>query len=143
MSLSHSAFASALLFTLSSFAGLPDGLEAQTTKPAGLAPAPAKLTCDLALQLMVSEVTNQRADTSIFRITNRGQADEALRKLTDLELRSPGCPAAYGVRGLVKQRLSRTDWVPKDAPGQHAGVPWEKTRSTTLLWQPSPEALPR
>ena len=124
MSLSHSAFASALLFTLSSFAGLPDGLEAQTTKPAGLAPAPAKLTCDLALQLMVSEVTNQRADTSIFRITNRGQADEALRKLTDLELRSPGCPAAYGVRGLVKQRLSRTDWVPKDAPGQHAGVPW-------------------
>ena len=38
----------------------------------------------------------------------------------------PRCPAALGARGLVKQRLARTDWVPKEAIGQKPGTPWNQ-----------------
>ena len=29
-------------------------------------------------------------------------------------------------RGLVKQRLAQTDWVPKDLPGQRVGIRWKE-----------------
>jgi GWxTD domain-containing protein len=75
---------------------------------------------------MVAEVTGQSTDTSIFIFKNRRDADDALLRLTILALRSPRCPAAHGLRGLVKQRLVKTNWTPKDALGQRAGVPWKE-----------------
>ncbi len=95
------------------------------TAPAAL-PAQMKPTCDRALQLMLAQVAGAPADTSIYVFTKRQDADNALRRLTFLATDSPGCPAAYGARGLVKQRLAKTDWVPKDAPGQKAGSPWNQ-----------------
>ncbi len=95
------------------------------TTPA-LLPAQAKLTCDGTLQLMLAQVIGAPADTSIYVFTRRQDADKALRRLTYLATDSPGCPAAFGTRGLVKQRLALTDWVPKDAPGQKAGLPWSQ-----------------
>ncbi|HEX6434762.1 MAG TPA: GWxTD domain-containing protein [Gemmatimonadales bacterium] len=86
----------------------------------------AKLTCDHALQLMVAEVTGAPADTSIFIFQDRSDADDALRRLTFLATGSPRCPAAHGARGLVKQRLAQTDWVPKDLPGQRVGIRWKE-----------------
>ena len=95
------------------------------TAPAALS-AQMKPTCERALQLMLAQVAGAPADTSIYVFTKRQDADNALRRLTFLATDSPGCPAAYGARGLVKQRLARTDWVPKDAPGQKAGSPWNQ-----------------
>ncbi len=96
---------------------------AQVVQPAS-PPSKASLSCPRVHQLLVEQVTGEFTDTSIWTFKKRGDADDALRRLTDLALRSPKCPAAVGVRGLVKWRLSRTDWRPKDAPGQRAGVPW-------------------
>jgi GWxTD domain-containing protein len=95
------------------------------TAPAAL-PAQVKPTCDHALQLMVAQVTGAPADTAIYIFTKREDADNALRRLTFLATDSPRCPAALGARGLVKQRLARTDWVPKEATGQKPGTPWNQ-----------------
>lgn len=126
MRLSLSRTASALLFASVLSTSSTVRLQAQTVVKAAREIPPAKLSCDYSRQLMVSEVTGQPLDTSIFIFKDRGQADERLRKLTDLALRSPRCPAAYGARGLVKERLARTSWVPKEAPGQRVGVPWKE-----------------
>jgi GWxTD domain-containing protein len=114
MHLRHSPVPPLLLISLL-LAAAPAALAAQT-----------KPTCDGALQLMLAQVTGAPADTSIYIFTRREDADRALRRLTFLATDSPGCPAAFGARGLVKQRLARTDWTPKDAPGQKAGTPWNQ-----------------
>lgn len=85
-----------------------------------------QISCDHALQLMVAQAVGGTTDTSIFVFKDRGDADDALRRLTNLAIGSPRCPAAYGARGLVKQRLARTDWVPKDLPGQRVGIRWKE-----------------
>jgi GWxTD domain-containing protein len=84
-----------------------------------------RFSCRHALELMVSQALGASVDTSIYIFRKRSDADDVLRRLTDLALRSPRCPAAFGARGLVKQRLARTKWIPKDAPGQRLGVPWK------------------
>jgi GWxTD domain-containing protein len=89
-------------------------------------PAQAKPSCDDALQLIVAETAGTPADTSLLIFKDRGDADRTLLRLTELAIGSPRCPAAYGARGLVKQRLGNTDWVPKDAPGQRIGVRWKE-----------------
>jgi GWxTD domain-containing protein len=126
MRLRHSGTVSALLFAsvVSISPSIP--LQAQTVAKAARETTRTKLTCDYARQLMVSELTGQPLDTVIYIFEDRGDADERLRKLTDLALRSPRCPAAYGARGLVKERLAQTNWVPKDAPGQRVGVAWKE-----------------
>jgi hypothetical protein len=126
MRLSHFRTASALLFASGISISPSIRLQAQTVAKAARETTPAKLTCDYARQLMVSEVTGQPLDTAIYIFKDRGDADERLRRLTDLVYRSPRCPAAFGARGLVKERLARTDWVPKDAPGQRVGVAWKE-----------------
>jgi len=88
--------------------------------------AQVKPTCDHALQLMLAQAIGAPADTSIYIFTKREDADDALRRLTFLAAESPRCPAALGARGLVKQRLARTDWVPKEATGQKPGTPWNQ-----------------
>ena len=84
------------------------------------------LGCADALRLVVAQAAGQPSDTSLFIFRGRGDADDALRRATFLALGSPRCPAAYGARGLIKQRLAQTDWVPKDAPGQRVGVRWRE-----------------
>jgi hypothetical protein len=86
----------------------------------------AKLSCEHTLRLVVAQVTGELVDTTVFIFKDRSDADGALRRLTDLALGSPRCPAAYGARGLVKQRLARTNWIPKDGPGQRVGVRWKE-----------------
>jgi GWxTD domain-containing protein len=88
--------------------------------------AQAKPTCEQALRLLVAEAAGTPTDTSIFVFKDRGDADRALLRLTELAIGSPRCPAAHGARGLVKQRLAGTAWVPKDAPGQRIGVRWRE-----------------
>ena len=83
-------------------------------------------SCNHALQLIVAEATGAPTDTSIFVFGNRSDADRALWRLTDLALGSPRCTAAYAARGLVKHRLVRTDWDPKDLPGQRVGIRWKE-----------------
>ena len=124
MSLRRSPPGAQLLFIFTLLVILPAALDAQAAGSASQRSSPKKFSCEAALRLLVAEVTGEPADTSIYRFEKRNDADAALRRLTDLALRSPRCPAAYGARGLVKQRLSRTDWVPKDAEGQRAGVAW-------------------
>ncbi len=124
MSPSYSRITSALLLLVL----VNRSASSQSASPARTSqkPTPVRLSCDYARQLMVAEVTSRRVDTSIYVFKRRGDADETLLKLTDLALRSPRCPAAYGARGLVKQRLAQTDWPPKDAPGQKIGVAWRE-----------------
>jgi GWxTD domain-containing protein len=117
MVLSHSPVVPILLTHLLAMA-LPGSSPAQH--------AAKKLSCGAALQLMVSQTTGIPTDTSLFVFKDRGEADEALRRLTFLAIGRPRCPAAFGVRGLVKQRLIKTDWIPKDAPGQRAGIRWKE-----------------
>jgi GWxTD domain-containing protein len=126
MSLSHSGTTSVLLCATICMLYPSGSPQAQTATNAARRTTPLKLSCDYARRLMVSEVTAQPLDTSIYIFKNRGDADEKLRRLTDLALRSPHCPAAYGARGLVKERLAQTNWVPKDAPGQRVGVAWKE-----------------
>jgi GWxTD domain-containing protein len=95
------------------------------TAPAAV-PAQLEPTCERALQLMLAQATGAPADTSIYIFPKREDADRALRRLTFLATDPPRCPAAFGARGLVKQRLARTDWFPKDSPGQKAGTPWSQ-----------------
>jgi hypothetical protein len=72
MRLSFSRTASALLFAAISSTSSSIRLQAQTVpKAAGEIP-PAKLSCDYSRQLMVSEVTGQPLDTSIFIFKDRG-----------------------------------------------------------------------
>lgn len=85
-----------------------------------------RISCTGALQLLVAQAEGRLVASPLFRFAGRGDADEALRRLTDLAFSSPRCPAAFGARGLVKRRLASTDWVPKDAPGQRPGVPWNE-----------------
>src|SRR3954471_24870423 len=121
---SYSRISSALL--LLALVNHPASSQSASPVRALQQPPPARLSCEYARQLMVAEVTGQRMDTSIYVFQRRGDADETLLKLTDLALRSPHCPAAYGARGLLKQRLARTDWIPKDAPGQKVGLSWRE-----------------
>jgi GWxTD domain-containing protein len=83
-------------------------------------------SCADALRLMVAQASGQPTDTSLFIFRDRGDADDALRRTTFLAMGSPRCPAAYGARGLIKQRLALTDWVPKEATGQRVGVRWKE-----------------
>jgi GWxTD domain-containing protein len=85
----------------------------------------SRISCEQALEFMVAQASDAPVDTSIYIFRKRRHADNVLRRLTDLALRSPRCPAALGARGLVKQRLARTKWVPKDVRGQRVGVSWK------------------
>ena len=105
-------------------AGVPAQSLAQVAQRPASDPSQATLSCPRLHQLLVEQVTGELTDTTIWTFKNRGDADDILRRLTELSLRSPGCPAAVGVRGLVKWRLSRTGWTPKDALGQRSGIPW-------------------
>jgi len=103
--------------------GAPIPSPAQVARRTVSSPSNTPLSCPRAHQLLLEQVTAQFTDTTIWTFSKRADADDALRRLTDLSLRSPRCPAAVGVRGLVKWRF-RTDWLPKDGIGQRAGVPW-------------------
>ncbi|HET8633223.1 MAG TPA: GWxTD domain-containing protein [Gemmatimonadales bacterium] len=93
----------------------------------GAASGPAsvsQLTCAQANAMLVNQATGHPPDAAFLRPRSRSDADAALRILTYSAIGSPRCPADYGVRALLKWYLSTTDWVPKDAPGQRPGIPW-------------------
>lgn len=93
----------------------------------GAASTPAsvsQLTCAQANALLAAQATGHSPDAPFLRPQSRSDADAALRILTYSAIGSPKCPADFGVRALLKWYLSTTDWVPKDAPGQRPGVPW-------------------
>lgn len=114
-----------LLLALALSAGAPVASRAQVAQRPGSSPPKTSLSCPRVHKLLLEQVTAQFTDTSVWTFKQRGDADNALRRLTDLAMLSPKCPAAVGVRGLVKWRLSKTDWRPKDGPGQRASVPWQ------------------
>jgi GWxTD domain-containing protein len=126
MSFSRSRSVPVLLLQFLLLNGAPKTMLAQgSTDSLGTATS-GKLSCAGALRLIVAQATGQSTDTSLFIFRGRSDADDALRRATFLALGSPRCPAAFGARGLIKHRLARTDWVPKDAPGQRVGVQWKE-----------------
>ncbi len=84
----------------------------------------SKLSCDDAYRMLVVQATGQPPSVGFLHPSTRSEADNALRTLTYAALSSPRCPADYGVRALLKWYLATTEWVPKDAPGQRPGIPW-------------------
>jgi GWxTD domain-containing protein len=84
----------------------------------------AKLSCAQAYGLLLAQAMRTPPDVAFLKPTRHNDADASLRELTYLGLGPPRCAAAFGVRGLLKWFLATTDWVPKDAPGQRPGVPW-------------------
>ena len=111
------------ILALSLAAGVPTQSPAQAPQRPSSDTPKATPTCPRLHQLLLEQVTGEFTDTTIWTFKNRGDADDILRRLTEL---APRCPAAVGARGLVKWRLSGTDWHPKDAPGQRPGVPWNE-----------------
>ncbi|HET7602754.1 MAG TPA: GWxTD domain-containing protein [Gemmatimonadales bacterium] len=102
--------------------GLPGIAGAQGA--ASTPPSVSQLTCAQANAMLVDQATGHPPDAAFLKPRSRADADAALRILTYSALGSPKCPADYGVRALLKWYLSTTDWVPKDAPGQRPGIPW-------------------
>ena len=103
---------------------MPQRVSAQGTldSPASV----SKLTCAQATSLLVDQAMGHRPDAAFLRPQSRSDADAALRILTFSAIGSPKCPADFGVRALLKWYLATTDWVPKDAPGQRPGIPWNQ-----------------
>lgn len=114
-----------LLLTLALLA--PSAIAPQHAGAQGAASSPpsvSQLTCAQANALLVAQATGHPPDAAFLRPQTRSDADAALRILTYSAIGSPKCPADFGVRALLKWYLATTDWVPKDAPGQRPGVPW-------------------
>lgn len=84
----------------------------------------SQLTCAQANAMLVAQATGHPPDVAFLRPQTRADADAALRILTYAAVGSPKCPADFGVRALLKWYLATTEWVPKDAPGQRPGIPW-------------------
>jgi hypothetical protein len=84
----------------------------------------SQLNCAQANAMLVAQAEGHPPDAAFLRPQSRSDADAALRILTYSAIGSPKCPADFGVRALLKWYLSTTDWVPKDAPGQRPGIPW-------------------
>jgi hypothetical protein len=120
---SHISGSRQLLLTLvAAGAAVPQRAVAQGA--AGSPASVSQLTCAQANALLVAKATGHSPDAAFLRPQSRSDADAALRILTYSAIGSPKCPADFGVRALLKWYLSTTDWVPKDAPGQRPGIPW-------------------
>jgi hypothetical protein len=91
--------------------------------PATPIAAAARLSCPEAAALLADRAASE-TPAPVYAVASRAEADDVLRRLTDLALGAERCGAAYGIRGLVKWELVKSPWTPKDAPGQRAGVPW-------------------
>lgn len=112
------------VLTLALVAGAPTSSTAQVSQQPAASPSKTSLSCTRLHQLLLEQVKGEFTDTSVWIFKKREDVDNVLLRLTDLAHRSPKCPEAIGVRGLVKWRLIETDWRPRDAPGQRAAVPW-------------------
>ncbi len=111
-----------VLWLVAAGATIPARVVAQGT--ASSPPSVSQLTCAQANALLVSQATGRPPEAAFLRPQSRADADASLRILTYSAIGSPKCPADFGVRALLKWYLSTTDWVPKDAPGQRPGIPW-------------------
>lgn len=119
----------------------PPRLGAQQSSP----PFDVHVSCTEAKQLLAARAEGHAVVSPILAIERRDQADDALRALTNLAIDRPGCPAAFGLRALVKWSIAGTGWIPKDAPGQRPGVSWNEDAVYDLAEaarHPGPQAGP-
>ena len=77
------------ILALAITAGAPIQSSAEVTQQPASAPSKASLSGPRVHQLLVEQVTGEFTDTSIWTCKKRGDADDALRGLTDLALHSP------------------------------------------------------
>ncbi len=82
------------------------------------------LNCQQALALLSATAVGSPPAAPILHPTTRSDADAALGHLTNVALGPPHCAAAFGVRGLLKWELEKTDWEPRNAAGQRPGISW-------------------
>ena len=77
------------ILALAITAGAPTQSPTQVAQRPASPPPKASLSCPRVQQLLAEQVTGEFTDTSIWTCKKRGDADDALRRLTDLALHSP------------------------------------------------------